>query len=965
MEQQALLQKVIRESAAGQFGGDLLMDHSAIDLSLIESLKKEVDHCIRSDPWEAFKRADLAHRLSTRSADPLARALGLRAKAQALHVLCRYAETIDLYEQARAIYREQGRPIDAARIERAMVDALMYLSRYVEALAIADRARETFLAHGEDLLAAQLETNVGNIHHRLDQYREALACYKRAGEVFSSANDLTALAVATFNSANIYSNLDDFRQARTLYERAYGLHKAAGMELAATQVRYSHGYLHFLKGEYHQAMRVLGEVREDSARLGDERMAALCELDLAEIYLQLNVHEEAAALAEKARERFRGVGMRYEAAKALTYQGLASLHQDKLAEAEQLLRAARAEFADEGNAVHLGLLCIYLAELSLKRREPAESFDLAVQAQQLFSRQQLGTKTFYAQLIAAKALMRQGEMNRAKEMCEAILEAYEKDGRGNDAGGKLEAPWLRYQAHELLGDALREAGRLQDAHEQYRRAIVCVEQVRAGIRVDEFRSAFFKDKLNVYEKMIQVCLEQGGADAQAEAFYYLESRKGRTLADMLVNELEVAPAAESEEQKELHRQWRELREELHWYSNKTSRHETSGNSRLLSMDDRLQAEIRARERALVELARRAQMQDPHFVWLRDSTGVTATELRAALAGDEVVIEYYLDAENLKIFVVDRNELRVVESAYSRAEVKTLISDLRFQLEKSHCSQAAARRENLLAGANACLRELYWALFAPVASLVEGKKLIFIPFDMLHNVPFQALHDGECYLLDRFEIACAPSARLLLLAGLRRGQGETGEARVLIFGAPDEAAPHIAEEIDAIRELFPDAQCFAGDAATSSALARHMPASNIVHIACHAAFRQDNPMFSAFKLADAWLNFYDVCSMGAGGALVVLSGCSTGVGGVYVGDEMLGLVRGFLYANAASLVVSLWAVNDPATAELMKIFYRLLREGRRPRAALREAALGLKQQHPHPYYWAPFVLIGRDDGPVTR
>jgi CHAT domain-containing protein len=106
-------------------------------------------------------------------------------------------------------------------------------------------------------------------------------------------------------------------------------------------------------------------------------------------------------------------------------------------------------------------------------------------------------------------------------------------------------------------------------------------------------------------------------------------------------------------------------------------------------------------------------------------------------------------------------------------------------------------------------------------------------------------------------------------------------------------------------------------------------------------------------------------MGAGGALVVLSGCSTGVGGVYVGDEMLGLVRGFLYANAASLVVSLWAVNDPATAELMKIFYRLLREGRRPRAALREAALGLKQQHPHPYYWAPFVLIGRDDGPVTR
>jgi CHAT domain-containing protein len=97
-----------------------------------------------------------------------------------------------------------------------------------------------------------------------------------------------------------------------------------------------------------------------------------------------------------------------------------------------------------------------------------------------------------------------------------------------------------------------------------------------------------------------------------------------------------------------------------------------------------------------------------------------------------------------------------------------------------------------------------------------------------------------------------------------------------------------------------------------------------------------------------------------GALVVLSGCSTGVGGVYVGDEMLGLVRGFLYANAASLVVSLWAVNDPATTELMKGFYKLLREGRRPRAALREATLRLKQQQPHPYYWAPFVMIGSNE-----
>jgi CHAT domain-containing protein len=152
---------------------------------------------------------------------------------------------------------------------------------------------------------------------------------------------------------------------------------------------------------------------------------------------------------------------------------------------------------------------------------------------------------------------------------------------------------------------------------------------------------------------------------------------------------------------------------------------------------------------------------------------------------------------------------------------------------------------------------------------------------------------------------------------------------LIFGAPDKETPHIAEEIDAIHELFPDARCFTGAEASARALAEHLPASNIVHIASHAIFRQDNPMFSAFKLADAWLNFYDICSMRTEDALVVLSGCSTGVGGIYAGDEMLGLVRGFLYANAASLVVSLWAVNDPATAELMATFYQRLRGRRAP------------------------------------
>ena len=955
MEQNELLQEVM---PAVQPGGDPAPEPSTVTLALIESLKKEVDDCLRSDAWLALDHADRALRLSARSADPLARALGLRAKAQALHTLGRYAEAIELYEQARRIYQAQSRPVEAARISRALVDALMYLSRYDEAFALAREARQTFAAHDERLLAAQLETNVGNIHHRLDQYREALACYERAGEVFAAAGDLRAQAVIAINSGNIHSNLDDFRQARTLYEQAYELYSAQGMEIAATHVRYSLGYLHFLKGEYHQAMRIMHEVREELSRVGDERMVALCELDLAEIYLQLSLHNEAASLASSARERFQALEMGYEAAKAITFQGIAFLQQEKLAEAEQSLRAAQLEFAGEGNEVYLGLNDIYLAELSLKREEPAEALRLATDAGRLFSHHDLKAKTCYAQLVSAKALMLGGETGRAQDLCEAVLEA----------SRELEAPWLKYQAHELLGDALLDAGDLRGAHGQYAQSVAFIEKLRAGIRVDEFRSAFFRNRLRVYEKLIRLCLEQGGADGQAEAFFYLESRKARTLADMLVNELEVipagpaGPAGEDEAQAELYRQWRQMREELHWYSSKTAQHEMNGLSRLAPVDHKLRNEINARELALADLARQGQIRDPHFVWLRDSAGLGVAELREALAADEAVIEYYLDAEELKIFVVGKDDLCVVESAYSRDELKSLIWELQFQFEKFQYSPSyiTAYEESLLASANTCLHELYWALFAPVASLVEGRKLIFIPFDLLHNVPFQALYDGADYLLDRHEIAYAPSARLFTLMA-RRKKRDPGEPRALIFGAPDKEAPHIMQEIDAIRELFPRARCFTGPDALSGALAKYLPSSDIVHIASHAVFRHDNPMFSAFNLADAWLNFYDICSLRTREALVVLSGCSTGVGGIYADDEMLGLVRGFLCANAASLVVSLWAVNDPATAELMATFYKRLQEGSRPRAALREAALHLKRRHAHPYYWAPFVLIGSNEG----
>jgi CHAT domain-containing protein len=118
------------------------------------------------------------------------------------------------------------------------------------------------------------------------------------------------------------------------------------------------------------------------------------------------------------------------------------------------------------------------------------------------------------------------------------------------------------------------------------------------------------------------------------------------------------------------------------------------------------------------------------------------------------------------------------------------------------------------------------------------------------------------------------------------------------------------------------------------------------------------MFSSLKLHDGWLTAADVLALDLDGALVTLSACESARNRVLAGDEIVGLARGFLGAGAATLVASLWLVQDETTSWMMERWYGRMREGVGRTAALREAQLALRERHPHPYYWAPFVLMGR-------
>ncbi len=119
------------------------------------------------------------------------------------------------------------------------------------------------------------------------------------------------------------------------------------------------------------------------------------------------------------------------------------------------------------------------------------------------------------------------------------------------------------------------------------------------------------------------------------------------------------------------------------------------------------------------------------------------------------------------------------------------------------------------------------------------------------------------------------------------------------------------------------------------------------------------MFSSIKLHDGWLTAADVMQLDLASTLVTLSACESGRNEVFAGDELIGLTRAFLGVGASTLVVSLWVVQDETTSSLMEKYYERLRDGAAgPAEALRAAQLAIKDEHPHPYYWAPFVLVGK-------
>ena len=930
----------LEESARQQY----VKEHPARDWAgFATALAERVREEVRVDTARAHRLADLAVTVAEAIGNSLALAKSLRARANALYALDQHASAIEMHERAAALFEAEGDEEELARTLSGSIQPLLLLGKYERALAAGDRARTLFEKLGNTLRLARLDINIGNIYHRQDRFADALVCYERAYDELAAHDDAEGMAAVMSNLPLCYMNLNEFPRALEMYQKARQHCEQKGMPILVAYADYNIAYLYFLRGEYGRAIQMLREAAQSGKRANDAYQIALCSLDLSEIYIEVNLIPEASQLAREANEHFQRLGFGYEAAKALVFAAIASSRQGQAFEGIKLFSTAKELFIRDKNHVWPSLIDLYEALVLFNEGRLFEARRLCVAAREFFSSSSMRSKAVLAELLLARIALRMNDSATARAHCQSALSQVKK----------MESPMLACQTEFLMGEVERTTGNAGPAYESYRRARTALETLRGNLRGEELKIAFFQNKLEVYENLVELCLT--APQKLEEAFEYIELAKSRSLMDRLMQPVHVPTDADAG-QSDLVRSIRNLREELNWYYNLIEREQLKPEERSPERIQKLEQDARAHEDDLMRALREATLDEASRAGLQIPSTVSLEKIRALLPADTALVEYFRMQDRDVACVLTRNDLQI-RPVTVESRVKKTLQLFQFQLAKFRLDPkyVAAFQEPMLKSTQGHLASLYQELIAPIADLLEARHLVFAPHGLLHHIPFHALFDGTSYLIDKYSISYAPSASVYALC---REKAANVSGGALILGIADAQAPLIHEEVEALRAILPDAKLFVGDAASEAVLKSHGPSSRIVHIATHGYFRQDNPMFSSIRLGDSYLSLYDLYHYKLPAELVVLSGCATGRNTVTPGDELMGLVRGLLQAGAQSLMLSLWDVHDASTRDFMIAFYSRLVQGMSKPLAVQAAMAELRKSHPHPYYWAPFSLIGK-------
>ncbi len=687
---------------------------------------------------------------------------------------------------------------------------------------------------------------------------------------------------------------------------------------------------YWFQTSYDQALTFYQQAHTLAQAIGDRIFQAHTLLNMSMIYHELGYYEQAFTLSKQSLHAYRAIGDQQHEAHALYEVGKNAMQLGHWHEAQDCYAASATLY------VHLDVPA-QLANLYCLKAMLAHALG-----------DEHWSETWYLRSLAIGQSEAHGDIAVAMDAWLLLGLLYQTQRRWSEAMAAYQsAAALAQRSHNFhslalthfrRGDIHKAQGSAAAAAACYNEAIVLLESLRSAATIEEVKLGLLGATQHVYESMVLLCYEHGHV---VDAFNYVERARARALLDLL-------------QQKEAQRY--------------------------------------------------AAVEQPV---------VTLQELQARLPEGSLVLEYFT------IGVVPRGEHLLnylpAENTQLREHLVLPPQVLIFAITHDHVEvHRAALNPNTLRPqpfdpgpgrrfVSRPMREsLYRRLLAPVAQLIDRcDTLLLIPHGPLHYVPFAALcaGDGQTLLAASGPVlALAPSSTILLRNCLDRPQNLSGGFLALGYNDQGDAALLYAEaEAQASAQLMGGIS-WTGPDAKRERLAARGQQMRWIHFAGHAVYEPHDPLASALRLGanDALSARAIMQELELQAEVVTLSACTTGLSHVVPGDELLGLPRALLYAGAATVVCTLWEATDLITFLLMERFYIALKQGQRPAEALRDAQVAVREltgqdviatikrwqsdyspghdvlahvaeslhgrEHERlfadPFYWAPFMVIGR-------
>ncbi len=806
------------------------------------------------------------------------------------------------------------------------------------------------------------------------------------------ARDLLALGRESSLQGQLHQAADEIETATDLFAQA-----AAPAELAAALNYLSDVY--FRLGEFERQEEVLWRALEEAVAIGDRDEAAKSWNNLGVSFAARGRPSAALEAYQRCLELHQDLGEPDRLTAPRHNLGVQLLLLGRIDEGVEEMQKVVADRRRQGNPLALGQALASLAwglaldgqgQTALDAYAEAVSLldqagavpDLAValeQRAQLFrtlsrfedAREDLQRSLNLLESGEASSIdaayLRLGLGAVEREQAEDALPMLRAAVKTFDNLGAQEG---RILARLELARALRTTAEGQDeAIGHLEAAVEIVEEARSDLRLPSFRATFLGGWQVIYQELVDVLASAGFAERALEA---AEKARARALLDRM-----AANVPESEARLD-------LRERIEALETEALLPTTDKESKDTAREELRR--VRFAFERMQEISRRTAPPSPA------ASPASVEEIRRNLDGDTVLLVYSLAPRHGWLWRLDAEGI-VQFSLSSGAEIEAIARNVH-QLLALHDrpGYGKATRESLELLASKAL--------GPVVGNLGPGRVVIVPDGALHLVPFGALVNPDV------EVVHLPSASTLvelrrrasrepaprLLAVVADPVFETSDPRLTGLAdsdTPESATvsrtrsalngrlgrlPASAEEAQAIVDVArsvgvapPVHRGF--DATRELVIGGALGEYRILHFATHGLVDAEDPSLAGLVLSlyddrgrprDGLLRVRDLHGLRLSADLVVLSACRTALGQEIRGEGLVGLVDGFFAAGANHLLVSLWDVDDRATAELMERFYRhLLLEGRRPADALRRAQVELRDETEwnSPAYWAAFVTVG--------